>query len=38
MREPDDNWYNVLCKLLFVTDNWFSAERDAMLFRIPIGI
>src|SRR5580698_764977 len=38
MRWPEDNCSNTLCKLVFVVDRLFSAARDAMLFRIPIGI
>jgi hypothetical protein len=34
IREPEDNCCNVLFRLVSVVDNWFSAVKDAMLFRI----
>jgi hypothetical protein len=38
MRDPEDNCSSVLLRALAVRVSSFSAERDGMLFRTPIGI
>src|SRR5208282_2287979 len=33
MRDPDDNWNRVFCRLLLVTSNWFWATKEGILFK-----
>jgi len=34
IRDPEDNWNSVFCKLVLVMPNSFCAARDAGLFRM----
>jgi len=38
MRDPDDSWNSVVCRLLLVMVNWFSAAIEAMLFKMVSAI